>query len=82
MSPSLYVTSLQPFSTCTFLIHIHVLTCVNVPISLGHVTTQNKIPLMFKCTCQFRRYYIIAYTWLQLIMVLKHNSVTCKVLIF
>ena len=23
-------------------LHIHVLTCVNVPISMGHVTTQNK----------------------------------------
>ena len=27
---------------CIFLIHIHVLTCVNVLISMGHVTTQNK----------------------------------------
>ena len=25
-----------------FLIHINVSTCVNVPISMGHVTPQNK----------------------------------------
>ena len=23
-------------------LHIHVLTCVNIPISMGHMTTQNK----------------------------------------
>ena len=27
---------------CTYLIHIHVLTCVNVPIIMGHMTTQTQ----------------------------------------
>ena len=30
------------FTPMHILLHIHVLTCVNVPIRLGHVTTQNK----------------------------------------
>ena len=42
MPPSLCVILLQPFNMCTFLIHIHVSTCVNVPTSMGHVTTPNK----------------------------------------
>ena len=42
MLSSLYVLSLQPFSMCMFLIHINVSTCVNVPINIDLVTTQNK----------------------------------------
>ena len=30
------------FTPMNILLHIHVLTCVNVPIKLGHMTTQNK----------------------------------------
>ena len=41
-SSHLSLLSLQPFCMSMFLIHIHVLTHVNVPISMGHVTTQNK----------------------------------------
>ena len=33
---------LQVFTPMNILLHIHVLTCVNVPIKLGHMTTQNK----------------------------------------
>ena len=37
-----YIRLLQVFGIANVLLHIHVLTCVNVPITLGHVTTQNK----------------------------------------
>ena len=37
------MTSLQSLSTCLSLIHIHVLTCVDVPINLDHVTTQQQM---------------------------------------
>ena len=30
------------FTPMHILLHIHVLTSVNIPIMLGHVTTQNK----------------------------------------
>ena len=33
---------LQVFRIVNVLLHIHVLTCVSVPIMLGHMTTQNK----------------------------------------
>ena len=63
------------------LIHIHVLACVHVPISIKHVTIQTNVTLVFKCTRQFRSYYIIAYTWLKLIMSFDvHDSVNYKML--
>ena len=46
-----YILLLQVFGIANILLHIHVLTCVNVPIMLGHVTTQNK--------CCFAVNYII-----------------------
>ena len=42
MSCCLYVMLLQVFTDVYISLHIYVLTCVNVPISKGHVTTQNK----------------------------------------
>ena len=42
MSCCFYVMLLQVFTDVYVSLHIHVLTCVNVPISMGHVTTQNK----------------------------------------
>ena len=42
MSCYLYVMLLQIFTDVYISLHIHVLTCVNVPISIGHMTTQNK----------------------------------------
>ena len=46
-----YIILLQVFTSMNMLLHIHVLTCVNVPITLGHMTTQNK--------CCFADSYII-----------------------
>ena len=43
------------FEIANVLLHIHVLTCVNIPITLGHVTTQNK--------CCFAINYIINYSF-------------------
>ena len=37
-----YILLLQVFGIAYVLLHIHVLTCVNIPIMLGHVTTQIK----------------------------------------
>ena len=37
-------------------LHIHVLTCVNVPIKLGHMTTQNK--------CCYADSYIINHSFI------------------
>ena len=42
MSCYFYLMLLQVFTPMYVSLHIHVLTCVNVPITLGHVTTQNK----------------------------------------
>ena len=37
---------LYVFTPMHVLLHIHALTCVNVPITLGHVTTQTSIALL------------------------------------
>ena len=37
---------LQVFTPMNILLHIHVLTCVNIPIKLGHVTTKTNIALL------------------------------------
>ena len=37
-----YMMLLQVFTPIYVSLHIHVLTYVNVPIKLGHMTTQNK----------------------------------------
>ena len=37
-----YILLLHVFGITNVFIHIHVLTCVNIPIMLGHVTTQNR----------------------------------------
>ena len=53
MSCYFYLLILQVFTPKYILLHIHVLTCVNVPIMLGHVTTQNKhcfVELSFSIT--------------------------------
>ena len=42
----IYILLLQVFGITNVLLHIHVLTCVNVPITLGHVTTQTNIVLL------------------------------------
>ena len=49
-----YMMLLQVFTPINILLHIHELTCVNVPINLGHVTTQNK--------CCFADSYIIDHS--------------------
>ena len=46
------------------LIHIHVPTYVDVPISLDRVTTQNKCYLNFYVHLSFWNCYIITHTWL------------------
>ena len=46
------------------LIHIHVLTCVDVQIGLDHVTPQTNVTLTFSAFVNFETTIIIAYTWL------------------
>ena len=43
MSDYSYPMLLQVFTPMHVLLHIHVLTCVNVPITLGHMTTGHKV---------------------------------------
>ena len=37
----LFIWCYYVFTSVQVLLHIHVLTCVNVPIKFGHMTTQN-----------------------------------------
>ena len=61
------------------LIHIHVSTCVDVPISIHHVTTQNKCYLNFKCTFNLGTITLLPAHDYKLIMFLDlHDSVKCK----
>ena len=55
MSGYFYLLILQVFTPMYVSLHIHVLTCVNAPIMLGHVTTQNK--------CCFADSYIIDHSF-------------------
>ena len=54
MPHCIYILLLQVFGITNVLLHIHVLTCVNIPIMLGHMTTQNK--------CCFPVNYIIDHS--------------------
>ena len=47
---------LHMFTPVHVLLHFHVVTCVNVPIKLGHMTTQNK--------CCFADTYIINHSFI------------------
>ena len=55
MSCYFYLLILQVFTPMYVSLNIHVLTCVNVPIKLGHVNTQNK--------CHFTDSYIIDHSF-------------------
>ena len=46
MSCCFYVMLLQVFTNVYVSSHVHVLTCVNVPINIGHVTDQTNVTLM------------------------------------
>ena len=51
-----YIVLLPVFAIMNVLVRIHVLTCVNIPIMLGHVTTQNK--------CYLADSYIIDHSFI------------------